>query len=98
MPGCHLVDATEERQPQVKLAVYRNPARDYLNFYLRTPAPVREASFRIVSAAGAVVREFWSTAPGATHIVPVWDWAPGVYYLQYLEGGVVRGVEGFVKQ
>ena len=41
---------------------------------------------------------FGSEAPGTTYIVPVWDWAPGVYYLQYLEGGAVRAVEGFVKK
>jgi hypothetical protein len=98
VPGCHLIDATEETKPEIKLAVYPNPASDYLNFYLRTPSPVREASFRIVNAAGAVVREFKNEMPGATYMVPVWDWAAGVYFLQYLESGKVMSAEKFIKQ
>jgi hypothetical protein len=97
VPGCHLIDATEETKPEIKLAIYPNPASDYLNFYLRTPVPVREASFRIVNAAGAVVREFRNDMPGATYMVPVWEWAAGIYFLQYLENGLVRCSEQFVK-
>jgi hypothetical protein len=97
VPGCHLIDATEETKPEIKLAIYPNPTSDYLNFYLRTPVPVREASFRIVNAAGAVVREFKNDMPGATYMVPVWEWAAGIYFLQYLENGLVRCSEQFVK-
>ncbi|MFQ5446166.1 MAG: T9SS type A sorting domain-containing protein [Saprospiraceae bacterium] len=99
VPGCYT--ATEEPAggaPAISLAIYPNPTSDYLNFYLRTPLPVREASFRIVSAGGRLMKAFQSDRPGATYIVPVWDWAAGVYFLQYVEEGVVRVSEKFVKQ
>jgi hypothetical protein len=99
VPGCHLTDATEETDRlQLELAIYPNPASDYLNFYLRTPRLVREAGFRIVSAGGRLMKTFQSDRPDATFIVPVWDWAAGVYFLQYVEEGVVRASERFVKQ
>jgi type IX secretion system substrate protein len=99
VPGCYT--ATEEPaggEPAISLAIYPNPASDYLNFYLRTLRPVREASFRIVNAEGRLMKTFQSDRPGATYIVPVWDWPAGVYFLQYVEEGVVRASEKFVKQ
>jgi hypothetical protein len=99
VPGCYT--ASEEPaggEPAISLAIYPNPATDYLNFYLRTPRPVRGASFRIVSAGGRLMKTFQSDRPDATFIVPVWDWPAGVYFLQYLEEGVVRASEKFVKQ
>jgi Secretion system C-terminal sorting domain len=99
VPGCYT--ATEEPaggEPAISLAIYPNPASDYLNFYLRTPRPVREANFHIVSAGGRLMKTFQSDRPDATYIVPVWDWAAGVYFLQYVEEGVVRASEKFVKQ
>ena len=97
VPGCYT--ATEEPgggEPAISLAIFPNPASDYLNFYLRTPRPVREAGFRIVSAGGRLMKAFQSDRPGATYIVPVWDWAAGVYFLQYVEEGVVRVSEKFI--
>jgi hypothetical protein len=103
VPGCYT--ATEEPvggettiSLAISLAIYPNPASDYLNFYLRTPRPMREASFRIVSAGGRLMKAFESDRPDATFIVPVWDWPAGVYFLQYVEEGVVRASEKFVKQ
>jgi Secretion system C-terminal sorting domain len=97
VPGCYT--ATEEPaggEPAISLAIYPNPASDYLNFYLRTPRPVREASFRIVNAEGRLMKAFQSDRPDATFIVPVWDWVAGVYFLQYVEEGVVRASEKFI--
>ncbi len=45
----------------------------------------RSGQFRIISAGGAVMATFGSEAPGTIYIVPVRDWAAGVYYVQYLE-------------
>lgn len=99
VPGCHLSDVVEEEavDERIHLSIYPNPARDYLNFYLRTPSPVREASFRIINAAGVMVSKFKSDMPDVTYIVPVWDWPSGVYFLQYLEEGQVRTSQKFIK-
>jgi len=35
-------------------------------------------------------------APGDTVIVPVWDWAPGVYFLEASSNGRVLAMEKFV--
>ncbi len=99
VPGCHLIDATEEEAvPEIGLAIYPNPTTDYLNFYLKNARPSKGTSFRIVDAAGRAVKEFQSAAADATFIVPVWGWAAGVYFLQYIEDGAVRCSERFVKQ
>ncbi len=43
-----------------------------------------------------MVKEFASDFAKDTFIVPVWDWAAGVYFLQYVESGEVRVSERFV--
>jgi hypothetical protein len=99
IPGCHLTDATEESgQAMPQLAIYPNPTSDLLNFQLRSAAPTARGSFRIVDANGRLVQEINGASPQATVIVPVREWAAGVYFLQYLEDGEVRVVERFVKQ
>jgi Secretion system C-terminal sorting domain len=99
IPGCNANDvpnATMEEQPEMKLAIYPNPTSDFLNFELRTPRLLQRAIFRIVDANGKVVKELQSDSPRDTFIVPVRDWAAGVYFLQYLENNEVRAVERFV--
>ena len=101
IPGCQANDtvsvtATAPEQAKVELAIYPNPTTDYLNFQLRTPQPLARARFRILDAAGRTVKDFSSDSPKDTYIVPVWDWAPGVYFLQYVEEGVVRASERFI--
>jgi Secretion system C-terminal sorting domain len=99
IPGCNANDgpnATAEAQDEMKLAIYPNPTADFLNFELRSPRLPQSASFRIVDAMGRVVKELQSDSPRDTFIVPVREWASGVYWLQYLEGGEVRASEQFV--
>ncbi len=98
IPGCHLIDAAEEEAvPEIGLAIYPNPTTDFLNFQLKGHQPPPNASFRIVDANGRSINGFNGSAANTTFIVPVWDWPAGVYILQYLEGGVVRVTERFVK-
>ena len=80
----------------IQLAIHPNPTSDYLNFQLRTPKDIQTAHFRIVDANGRTVKEMESDLPKGTNIVPVHDWAGGVYFLQYLENGQVRHTERFV--
>lgn len=68
IPGCHLADATVEAiAPEIKFAIYPNPASGYLNFQLRTARPVREATFRILDAGGRTVKEFNSSGHPGGH-------------------------------
>lgn len=99
IPGCNANDgpnATEEAKAEMKLAIYPNPTSDFLNFELRSPRPPQRASFRIVDATGKVMKEVQSESPRDTFIVPVREWAGGVYFLQYLEDNEIRAVERFV--
>ena len=106
VPGCHLADSAGETEGQgLELAIHPNPAVDYLNFQLRGAAlrgfqnPEGLGSlgrFRIIDTQGTVVEEFENKTPEATFSVPVWDWAAGVYFLQYLKNGEVRVTEKFV--
>ena len=98
VPGCYTAtEDTQGEEPTIRLAIYPNPTSDYLNFYLRTPRPAKQASFRIINMEGKLMQSFKSDRPAATFIVPVQEWAAGVYFLQYLEEGVVRASEKFIK-
>jgi hypothetical protein len=100
IPGCQWQDTvTVSGQPgkvAAELAIYPNPTSDYLNFQLRSPQAIPQAAFRILDAQGRVVKEFQSEHPGDTVIVPVWDWAPGVYFLEASAEGRVLKTEKFV--
>ena len=101
VPGCEEGDTVVPTThlpvtPPMRLAIHPNPATDYLNFQLRTPRHAPAATFRITDANGKVVREMGSTMPKGTHIMPVWDWEAGVYFLQYMEGGRAVCSERFV--
>ncbi len=96
VPGCNIVVAVTEAESEVRLSLYPNPATDFLNVYFRSPNLKGEAGFRIIDAAGRLMREFKSRLPDVTLIVPVSDYAPGVYFLQYLEKGLLRKTEKFL--
>ncbi len=98
VPGCQLINATEEAQEQGTLLLYPNPARDYLNFFYR-PAPgqnSRKLSFRIFDASGRELQRFEAQSGETTYIVPLWQWPPGVYFLQLLHDGLPVRTERFV--
>ena len=98
VPGCQLIDATEEVQEQGTLLLYPNPARDYLNFFYR-PTPglsSRDIRFRIFDTSGRELQRFEAQAGEATYIVPLWHWPPGVYFLQLLQNGLPVKTERFV--
>jgi hypothetical protein len=99
IPGCNANDgpnATGEERAALKLAIYPNPASDFLNFELRTARQLTGASFRIIDVEGRVIKELKGGSQHETFIVPVRDWADGVYWLQYMEEGEVRASEKFI--
>lgn len=98
VPGCHLVDATQEKSLDIRLAIYPNPASDYLNFYLHTNRPMKDVLFRVVSTDKRTIKSFQRISPNATFILPIWDWVAGVYFLQCIEDGQVIHSETFIKQ
>jgi len=99
VPGCHLNTATTEPgQAAFQLAIYPNPATDYLNFFLHAPDRTSALSFRILDAAGRLVQEIGALASGATYILPVSDWPRGAYVLQGLGAGKILCAEKFIKQ
>lgn len=96
IPGCHLMDSADETgKEKIKLTIYPNPTSDYLNFQLRDSGPFENVHFHITDAQGRTVKKFESQVPSGTHIVPVWDWPSGIYFLQYLENGKLRTTEKF---
>jgi hypothetical protein len=99
IPGCHLTDATEETGQAVpRLAIYPNPASDFLNFQLRGIPFIKDATFRVVNLAGKVVEEIGVVNAQATVTIPVGAWPGGAYFLQCLENDAVICSEKFVKQ
>ncbi len=100
IPGCNANDgpnATTEKKVEMTLAIYPNPTSDFLNFELRSPILPQRASFRIVDAKGKVVKELQSDSPRDTFIVPVREWANGIYFIQYLSEDQILITEKFIK-
>jgi hypothetical protein len=98
VPGCHLPNstATEPGTPP-RLALFPNPARDFINFELRGARPAPDGAFRILDAQGRLLQSIPAREALGTVVVPVHDWAAGAYVVQYLEGGQLRAAERFVK-
>ena len=96
VPGCQLVptqDISEGKPPGISVSVYPNPVSDMLNVYSWSPYMPKHALLRIVSSSGQVVRESPVTRSDLTSMIPVGDLAAGVYWVQYVEGGVVVATE-----
>ena len=99
IPGCHLINSAEELENgQAELAIYPNPARDFLNFQLRGVVPEPDGEFRIVDIAGKTMKAGKAGNLADTYIVPVEGWPVGTYFLQYLQGNSLLLSQPFIKQ
>jgi hypothetical protein len=98
VPGCHLPNSTApEPGTPPQLALFPNPARDFINFELRGARPAPDGVFRILDAQGRLLQSIPAREAPGTVVVPVQDWAAGAYVVQYLEGGQLRAAEQFLK-
>lgn len=91
VPGCHLNDATEEEplQAEPEIVIYPNPTSDYLNFLVKAPTPASKATIRIINGEGKLIKELDTNRFDQTFILPLWDWANGVYWLQVVDEGKI---------
>jgi hypothetical protein len=98
VPGCHLPNSTAP-EPGIapRLALFPNPARDFINFELRGARPAPDGAFRILDVQGRLLQNIPAREALGTVVVPVHDWAAGAYVVQYLEGGQLRATERFLK-
>ena len=98
VPGCHLPNSSAPEPGTVQqLALFPNPARDFINFELRGARPAPDGAFRILDVQGRLLQSIPAREALGTVVVPVHDWAVGAYVVQYLESGRVRAAERFVK-
>ena len=98
VPGCHLPNSTtQEHDLQPQLALFPNPARDFINFELRGARTDPDGAFRILDTQGRLLRSIPAQKALGTVVIPVHDWAAGAYVVQYLEGGQLRAAERFLK-
>lgn len=100
IPGCQgdYSSAEEEALEAFKLAIYPNPASDFLNFELRNGHASKDTYFRIIDGLGRIVQDIPSRQVKGTVVVPLDGWQGGMYWLQYVEGGEVVLSEGFMVQ
>ena len=98
IPGCQgdYTSSKEESLDTFKLAIYPNPASDFLNFELRNGHASKDAYFRIIDGLGRIVQDIPSRHVKGTVVVPLDGWQGGMYWLQYVEGGEVIVSEGFM--
>lgn len=82
VPGCQLIDNVSEPVIDLKLSLYPNPARDYLNVFYYDPAHRGEVNFCIVDVQGKLMQAFSSRFNDITHIIPLSGYPAGQYYLQ----------------
>lgn len=86
-----------EIEQEVDLKVWPNPTVNELNWSLPDlPVYRRITDYRIINTSGYVMRR-GTVAPGSRS-VDVRDLPPGVYFLNLLVDGKIRGVKKFVKR
>ncbi|MCB9041853.1 MAG: T9SS type A sorting domain-containing protein [Lewinellaceae bacterium] len=89
VPGCHLVNEVKFETPtDAILLLYPNPAKDYLNVFLKDQHVFQRENpyFSIVNSTGQLIKQFTSDSlDEATHILPIEDLSAGAYFLKYLD-------------
>ncbi|MCB0617176.1 MAG: T9SS type A sorting domain-containing protein [Saprospiraceae bacterium] len=88
VPGCELVGTIESGEPELEIALYPNPASDYLNFFIR--GITAQGKVRILDLSGRSMSEFEVFSAGQTFIFPVSTYPKGIYLLQFVEKGKVK--------
>jgi hypothetical protein len=101
VPGCHLLDSTEEvlQEDEMPLLLYPNPVSDMLNVYIG-PVPLPDdTQMLIVSMAGKVVQSRPARVDKATYMVDVKNLPAGPYILQLNSRAAgVLASETFIKK
>lgn len=95
-----IVSATSQKDSDrsVWIKIAPNPVGEYLNFSWSTPLPAKEASIRISNLVGETLYEILISSSETQITVSAHDWPAGIYFIQYLEQGVVYASKKFVKQ
>ncbi|MFT5912391.1 MAG: hypothetical protein ACI9XO_003926, partial [Paraglaciecola sp.] len=72
---------------------------DYLNIYhYFSEAEVwQNGQYRILDSQGRIVEQFAVGQNDVTMVVPVWEWAKGIYFLQLVVADGVVKTEKFIK-
>ena len=99
IPGCQLDDTTAvsgSPEQTARLAIFPNPASDFLHFELRPAGITSTYTARIVDTNGKTMTEIPAVSTHTTYTLPVWHWPPGVYFLQLLHEGLPVRTERFV--
>jgi hypothetical protein len=101
LPGCYTAtEEVENGQLPFKISIYPNPTTDYLNIYhyFSEADFWQNGQYRIVDSQGREVAAFPIGQNDVTMVVPVWEWAKGVYFLQLVVADGVVKTEKFVVQ
>ncbi len=99
VPGCQITSSKwEESAKQIRLDIFPNPTTDYLNIYFKARQDAEVGTFRIIDAQGRIMKTFQSDRSDVTFLLPVWEWSPGIYFLQYWENEKIKSTRKFIKQ
>jgi hypothetical protein len=91
------VDVQDQKKEEIQIKLYPNPAGDFLNVWYRPKQACKKAVFIIADTEGCILKTMKTPGWEMTMVIPVRDFAPGVYFLPYLEDGTVRDSETFIK-
>ena len=89
VPNCQLADAISDpfdNSPTINL--YPNPTSDFLNIYF-SHINKKDGVFRLIDLQGRTVLQFDANKNETTYIVSLEKYAAGIYFLQYVEEGVI---------
>ena len=83
---------------RAKVVVYPNPSQEELYIYYHNPKQPYAATFRIWNMQGQEIVGRNALTSGTTYILPVRDWASGVYFVQVQDEKGNVYTEKFIKE
>lgn len=81
VPGCHLIGVEDLKNDKNHLLIYPNPAKDFLNVYLKTDNH-KDKYLYLTDLNGREIKKILIKNSDITFIIPVHDVPSGTYLLQ----------------
>jgi len=91
VPGCHKVGVKdiEKKEHKIKILVYPNPTKDFINFYTVFPNEISHLYYRIIDVSGNVIIAKSHLESDVTYLHNTSSFNSTIYYLQILKSNSI---------